>query len=294
MRLASLYAVTLFVVAGCGSSTSQEGDTTPPPPEPAVPPAPPEPAAPPAPANVEVSVRVIHAAATAATKTISPTYATGGDTPGALGTDLAFGAATGYTSATLPPGTNGIGLSVNVEGFDPLSFAGTITAGEPHTAVVFSAPDGAAGLSAAVLRDSAQAPDAGKTRVRFFHAVLGWDAVDVCAPGENARAAGTPVFANAAYGRSPMSQSPDNYIDLPAGVSRLQVRQTSADAPCSGRVVGVVDVAAPEGGTLDGQNVTLVAVGRTSGRPAVARAVLLCLDSPAAAPACTSLPMRAR
>ena len=293
MRLVSLCAVVLFVVAGCGSSTSQEGDTTPPPPEPVAPP-PPEPAAPPAPTNVEVSVRVIHAAATAATKSISPTYATGGATPGALGTDLAFGAATGYTSATLPPGTTGIGLSVVVEGFDPLSFGGNITAGEPHTAVVFSDPAGAMRLSADVLRDAAQAPDAGKTRVRFFHAVLGWDAVDVCAPGENARAAGTPVFANAAYGRSPMSQSPDRYIDMPAGLTRLQVRQASADAPCSGRAVGAVDVAAPEGGTLEGQNVTLVAVGRATGRPAVARALLLCLDSPAAAPSCTSLPMRAR
>lgn len=257
--------------------------------------APPEPVAPPAPQAVELSIRVLHAAATAATKPLGVTYATGTDTPGGLATDLAFGAVSAYTSATLPPGTTGIGLSVSAQGFDPLSFAGTITAGEPHTAVVFAAPDAPSRLTADVLHDAVAAPDAGKTHVRFFHAVVGWDAVDVCAPGENARAAGTPVFPGARYGRLTGSpNSADRYIDMPAGVTSLQVREANAEAPCSGRVVGAVDVAAPEGTSLDAQNVTLVAVGRATGRPAVPRAVLLCLDSPAPAPSCTSLRMRAR
>jgi hypothetical protein len=294
MRLVSLLAV-VIAVAGCGSSTSQEGDTTPPPAEPTTAAAPAAPAAPPAPQAVEVSVRVLHAAANASSKNLGVTYATGTDTLGGLAADLAFGAASGYTSATLSPGSTGIGLSVRAEGLDPLSFAGSVTTGEPHTAIVVARPAGATQLQADVLHDAAQAPDAGKTRVRFFHAVLGWDAVDVCAPGEDARAAGTPVFPDARYGRATGSQSSfDRYIDMPAGTGTLQVRQANAEAPCSGRVVGAVDVAAPAGGTLDGQNVTLVAVGRATGRPAVPRAVLLCLDSPAPAPSCTSLRMRAR
>jgi len=300
MRLVSFLAA-VIAVAGCGSSTSQEGDTMPPPAEPVTqgpPPAPPEPAAPaapPAPQTVELSIRVLHAAATASRKNLGVTYATGSDTPGGLATDLAFGAVSSYTSATLTPGSTGIGLSVRAEGFDPLSFAGMITAGEPHTAVVYARPEGATQLTADILHDAVQAPDAGKTHVRFLNAVLGWDAVDVCAPGEDARAAGRPVFPNARYGRTTGSDSSfDRYMDLPAGTSTLQVRQANAETPCSGRVVGVVDVAAPAGGTLDAQNVTLVAVGRATGRPAVPRAVLLCLDSPAPAPSCTSLAMRAR
>ncbi len=299
MRLVSFVAV-VIAVAGCGSSTSQEGDTMPPaePVTQAPAPAPSEPAAPPAPRApqaVELSIRVLHAAATASRKNLGVTYATGSDTPGGLATDLAFGAVSGYTSATLTPGSTGIGLSVRAEGLDPLSFAGMITAGEPHTAVVFARPEGATQLTADILHDAVQAPDAGKTRVRFLNAVLGWDAVDVCAPGENARAAGTPVFPNARYGRTTGSDSSfDRYMDLPAGTSSLQVRQANAEAPCSGRVQGVVDVAALAGGTLDAQNVTLVAVGRATGRPAVPRAVLLCLDSPAPAASCTSLAMRAR
>jgi hypothetical protein len=296
MRVVSIAAA--IVLVACGSSTSQEGDTTPPVPEPqpaAPPPAPPEPAAPPVPQPVELSVRVLHAAANAATKNLSATYATGTDTPGGIATDLAFGAATGYSSATLPPGTTGIGLSLSAEGIDPLSFAGAITAGEPHTALIVARAEGGNALSADMLHDAVQAPDAGKTRVRFVHAVLGWDAVDVCAPGENARAAGTPVFANARYGRATGSDSSfDRYMDMPAGLTTVQVREANTEAPCSGRVVGVATIAPPAGGSLDAQNVTLVAVGRATGRPAVPRALLLCLDSPAPQPSCTSLPMRAR
>jgi hypothetical protein len=295
MRLIGLLVATLWILGGCGSSTSQQGETTPAPDlQPAPTPPTPEPT-PPAPQPIEVSVRIIHAAATAATKNIGVTYATGGTTPGGLASDLAFRSATGYTSATLTPGSTGIGLSASAEGFDPLTVAEPITAGEPHTAIVFSRPDSATALQATVLRDAAQAPDAGKTRVRFFHAVVGWNDVDVCAPGATARDAAVPVFPAARYGQLAGSQSSlDRYIDMPAGVTKLQVREAKPDAPCTGRVLGAVDVTPPAGASVDAANVTLVAVGRGTGRPAVPRAVLMCLDSPAQAPSCSALPMRAR
>lgn len=281
-------AVVCFAVLGCGSSSSQEGDTTPqvqpPPQEPAQPPPPPPPA------PVEVSVRVIHAAALAKAVPINVTHPAGQGAPGALATALAFGTASTYTSATLAPSAQSLSLSVAAEGFDPFSDSGAISAGDPHTAIVFSGADSATALGAAIVHDSAQAADSGKTRVRFFHAVVGWTELDVCAPGENARAAATPLFPASAYGQ----MSHPEYVDLPAGVQKVQLREAKPDAPCTGRVVGVADLAPPEGATLDAQNITLVAVGRGTGRPAIPRALLLCLDSPAAAPACASQPMRAR
>lgn len=234
-------------------------------------------------------MRVIHAAALAKAAPINVGHQPQG-APGSLATALAYGAASAYTSATLQPQAQSIPLSVAAEGFDAFADTRPVSAGDPHTAIVFSAADGGTALDAAISHDSMQAPDSGSTKVRFFNAIVGWAELDVCAPGATAGDAAVPLFPGSAYGQ----MSHPEYVDLPAGVQKVQLRAADADAPCTGRVLGVAEIAPPEGATLDAQNVTLVATGRGTGRPVVARALLLCLDSPAAQPACASQPMRNR
>ena len=286
MRLAALLLVSVVVNSACGSSTSQEEPVTPAPLPPQMAPAPPPPPPPP----VEVSLRVIHAAAMARAAGLTATVAAAQGAPTSVAADLAFGTGGAYTSATLAPAARSLNLSVEAEGFDPLSDSGAVTAGDPHTAIVFSTPDGGTALAAAIAHDTTEAADSGTTKVRFFNAVVGWDEVDVCTPGATAREAATPLFPAATYGQ--MNEA--GYTDLPAGVQKVQVREANPDAPCTSRVLGVAELAPPEGATLDAKNVTLVAVGRGAGRPAVPRALLLCLDSPTTPPACASQPMRAR
>jgi hypothetical protein len=288
----------LLLAAGCGSASEQQGPTTvtPPPVAASSPPAAPAAAAPAAPLPVEVRLRVIHATAAASRLPIEVTYATGADAPGSLGGPVVYGASSqSYTAATLPPGSTGMGLNASVEGFDPVSYAASISAGQPHSAFVIQNAERPTELSIMLAHDSDQAPAVGRMGVRFVHAVVGWGNVDVCAAGENARAAGTPILPGARYGRVTGAPNTfDGYVEQPASSTpiSLQVREASTETPCSGRVLGAVDVSAPQGSTFDAENVTLVAVGRATGRPAVARTILVCLDAPAALTPCSSLPMR--
>jgi len=153
-----------------------------------------------------------------------------------------------------------------------------------YTVIAHGLATGTPALALTPLVDEPQTPPPGQAHVRFFHALAGVAAVDICTPGANARAAGTPVFTNVAYGAA------SSYAPVPMGSNvRLQVRAQNARA-CSGAVAGVVTIPqVPDHGVI-----TAVAVGN-AGRPAVTKELLLCSDPPlTGASECTTIPIAAR
>jgi hypothetical protein len=168
--------------------------------------------------------------------------------------------------------------------------------GARYTAIVHGLASTAPRLAIAVSTDTLMQPDAGKARVRFFHALVGLGAVDVCTVAQPARAAvaaapnrpaqparaavpAASVFTNVAYGAF------GDYTEVLAGAPvTLQVRAQGAQ-PCAGAVRGTVTLT-----PADRAVVTAVAVGRA---PAVARQLLVCGDAPVSGPpSCAALPIR--
>jgi len=213
---------------------------------------------------------------------------------------LAYKAVAGYVEVT--PGDHAVvlrrpnapagsapALSVRTDTLDP---------GARSTAIVYGLAAGTSRLALATGVDLLGLPEEGKARVRFFHALVGLGAVDVCHPGTPARPAAanqpaqaaTPasvVFANVAYGAFGVVQG-GAYADLPSGAPvLLQLRAQNA-RPCTGLVRGAVTV------TLPGASVvTAVAVGRVVGAPTVARELLVCVDAPVSgAPSCRAVAVR--
>ena len=233
----------------------------------------PEPPPPPAPG----SARVIHAAAGAARAQVT---ASAGDAE--LGT-AAFKSATTYTEME-----GGAQVDVMVEGGEPVASEGP-AAGAPGTLVVYSDAETPAGLAVLALVDEARTVT-GQQRARAVNALLGADSIDVCVPGATARAPGMAVFMDVGYGTVggipsfPSRYQPVNF----AGAVRVQVRQ-HAETPCSGRVIGTA--ALPEVDINEAHNLTLIVVGRTSGRPAVAKEMLVCQDVPGDG-SCVAVPLR--
>jgi Domain of unknown function (DUF4397) len=176
-----------------------------------------------------------------------------------------------------------------------------LSEGQRYTAIVHGLAAATPRLALAVSQDSETQPDAGKARVRFFHALAGLGTVDVCTAPVAARpavaaAAGRPaqaavaaspaaaVFANVAYGAfSSAGESHEAYVEVPSGAAiTLQVRAQNA-RPCTGPVRGTVRVT-----PADRAVVTAVAVGRVVGTPAAPRQLLVCTDAPTdGAPTCT-------
>lgn len=151
-----------------------------------------------------------------------------------------------------------------------------------YTAIAY----GAGGTSSrlAFAHDDLDAPDAGTSRVRFFHALNGTLSVDLCtvaAPGRPARA----VFANVAFGAF------GDYTAVPAGgplTLQIRPRGPAAARPCSGPLRGSVSVTVPDGAVL-----TAVAVGRPAGPNPVPRELLVCTDRVAEGPpSCTAVAIR--
>lgn len=174
-----------------------------------------------------------------------------------------------------------------------------LSEGQRYTAVVHGFSAGAPRLAVAIAQDSETQPDAGKARVRFFHALAGLGAVDLCTAAIAARAAqpaaggrpaqpaiaaapAAPVFSNVAYG-SFAANGQESYAEVASGAAiTLQVRAQNA-RPCTGLVRGTVRVTPADRAVL-----TAVAVGRLGGAPAVPRQLLLCTDAPTdGAPTCT-------
>jgi len=243
---------------------------------------------PPPPAPVKVRMRLVHAAATASKAPVSVAYTGEGEAqPVAEG--LAYGTTSTYTEATLAPEASKIALSLAAEGFETPDADVPISAGAAHTAIIYADAETAGQLHYAVNVDETTAPTEGM-RVRFFHGVMGWGAVDVCAPGATPRDPGTPIFTAVGYG----GFAATGYQAVTAETTRLQVRETNAETPCSGRVIGGVALRPPQGVDPSLQNLTFIAVGRATGRPAVPRGLLVCTDAPAATPTCFRLNMTAR
>ena len=246
------------------------------------------PTPPPPPPPTEVSLRLIHAAASASKVPVSATFtAEEGDQP--LAEALEFGSTSAYSEATLAPDSTKIAMAVTAEGFEAPSGEQPVSDGAHHTFIVFSAPDTTDQLDLAVTLDEGSGPEEGM-KARFFHALVGWDAVDVCTPGATSKAPGEPVFTNVGYG----GFASIGYQPIPPETKQLKIRVANEETPCSGKVIGGVTLQPPEGVDPSGKNLTLIAIGRAKGRPAVAKALLVCTDSPDEAPACFRLPMKAR
>lgn len=271
---------TTTTTEGTGAGTSAGGDAgttatapTPPPPPP------------------QAHVRVIHASPDPAAATVAVFL--DNNTPAAI-PSLAFKAVAGYVD--LPAAAHHVAIR-------PASAAATtepvlqgetpaLEANHHYTVIAHGLAASDPRLALASLTDDADQPEAGHAYVRFFHALAGLGAVDVCMPGATARAPATPVFTNVAYGSASANVTGGHggYANVPTGHEiRLQVRRQHA-RPCTGAVVGAVTV-----NPADRSVVTAVAVGRAGGTPAVAHELLVCTDAPTAAPTsqCNAVPIAA-
>jgi hypothetical protein len=237
---------------------------------------------------VDIRLRTIHAAVGVAKGWVT-VRCTAEEGPAALAEELGIGSTTGYVGAALSPGSTNLPLSLEAGGSDPVSSSATIVDGASHTAIVFSDAEGDSALAAAVYRDSVEPPLEGMM-IRFFHAVLGWGEIDVCLPAPFANEEAETLFAGVTYG----GLASEGYIDLPSDTRRIQLRTASEEGYCMGPVIGAGFLRPPRGFELDSQNLTIIALGRLSGRPAVPRALLVCQDAPAESPSCFRVPMQAR
>ncbi len=172
-----------------------------------------------------------------------------------------------------------------------------------YTVIAHGLVGGAAphGLALAADADSTASPEAGTAHVRFFHAIVGLGAVDLCRPATPARpaAAAQParpavpaaaVVENVAYGAfasTGRDGQSSHYLPVPAGSAlTLQIRAHAARA-CTGALRGTVTLT-----PADRSVVTAVAVGRATA-PMAPRALLLCSDGTYdGAPSCTPAPIR--
>ncbi len=215
---------------------------------------------------------------------------------------LAYRAIAGYVQ--LPPQAHPVSVRSAAANAPARPLLTAVTAalaeGGRYTAVVHGLAAGAPALALAVSQDSDAQPDAGKSRVRFFHALVGLGAVDVCtaatparpaqpaAAGRPAQAAqpatpAQPVFTNVAYGAfATVGDAPGGYAEVPAGAPvTLQVRAQNA-RPCTGALRGSVRITPADRAVL-----TAVAVGRVVGAPAAPRQLLVCTSPADGAPTCT-------
>ncbi len=257
------------------------GGETPPPPEPS-----------------PAGLRVIHASPDRAAASVS-VFVDGSEVAAVQG--IAYRSIAG--AVRLTPQTHPMVVRAATGNAAPFITADTpaLAEAQRYTAVVHGLTAGAPRITATFSQDSEAQPDAGKARVRFFHALVGLGAVDVCtapvaarpaqpaAAGRAAQPAVTaqpaaPVFANVAYGAfATASGSQDAYAEVPSGSQlTLQVRAQNA-RPCAGLVRGTVRVTPADRAVL-----TTVAIGRVVGAPAAPRQLLVCTDAPTdGAPSCT-------
>jgi hypothetical protein len=191
--------------------------------------------------------------------------------------DLAFKAVRGYLP--LPAGEHAIALRAagNAAGDPLLAGSLTVTADRFHTVIAHGLASGEPRLGVTPLEDDRSAPPDGQARIRFFHALVGVNAVDLCVAGATPRAAATPLFTNIAYGGT------GAYANVPAAAVTIQVRAQNAQA-CTGAIIGTVAVT-PTAGMM----ATAVAVGNAAATPAVAPELLVCSDAEQSS--CTAVPV---
>jgi hypothetical protein len=256
--------VLLCVACGSGRTPVRIGhgagavDPTPPPATETTPTA--APAPPP-----RASIRIIHAAVESRDASLSIT-ANGDSSTLAGPTGFQFAS----TYGALEPGTHA--LSVQSGGQELIGASLELAAGF-HTVVVYSTADFPAALAA--VPDSAAEWPAETSGVRFFHAIVGTTAIDVCA------ADGHPLFP--AVNAGTFGDATGGYGQVPSA-SELSVQLRARHAtPCHGRMIGVASFT-----PASGNNYTLVAVGRTRGRR-VPLELIFCADPPATDTSCATL-----
>lgn len=260
----------LTLASACSSST--------PPPQPPPPPSPsgnevvqtPPPPPPPPPM---ARARVIHAAPI--TTPNVDVYADGN----AAISNFAFQSVRGYMN--LPAGEHALTIrAAGVTEGDALFTGSTpsLEADRFYTVIAHGLAAGDPRLSVTAALDDRTAPPEGQARVRFFHALVGVSAVDVCVAGATARAQATPLFTNVAYGGW------GEYANVPAAAVSLQVRAQHA-RPCRGAVIGAIPVTPVAGVTA-----TAIAVGNPTATPVVAPALLVCSD--ASESSCAPIPVQ--
>ncbi len=268
-RLAGLAPLTLALALGCGGSPPPRTDTAPATAEPAATTAAPEPEIDPLAGDAQI--RFLHVA-TRATQTAVDGFGVDMDTP--LFPGAAYKVPTAYAKVATSAGD--VALLVRGQGLAEFTVQANVPPGSHNTVFVISDPASAEGLQLVTVDDDAPRAPAEAVRVRFFHALAGASAVDVCVAGAG-RAPATLLFPGVGYGALAA------YLDLPSPPPvRLQVRQASENE-CAGRQIGVVELAATEEHGLLGQNVTLVALGalrQPRGRPDVESEVLVSIDQP--------------
>jgi hypothetical protein len=265
-----------LALAGCASSptTTQTAVVTTPPPPPPPPPAP------------SAFVRVIHASPDTFAQVVQA-YLDNGQVPAVP--DLAFKSAAGYTP--IPAGAHTV--QARVPGMSPAQPAPInwttpeLQPGRAYTIIAHGLASDLTGPQVTFSHDEdAMTPaPAGRANVRFFHALVGGGVVDVCLNGA------TPAFPAVTYGTFANAAGvPGHYAGVAPGTASMSFRASVAGrAPCTGRVVGTVDVPIVSGSTI-----TLVAVGRIARPPlAVTPEVLVCTDGAPQPSSCSPLAVRA-
>lgn len=280
-------------LAACSGSPTPPPATAPTTPPATTPPAPvaanPAPAAPEPPApRLPAQVAVIHAVPMPEAASVD-LFLDGSPEPAFPA--LAFGARSGWRATA--PGPNHLAVRPAGAPRDaaPVTRLESTDLDPDKTYLYIVHGGGTAGASFQLsVTDDSTPPEAadGAVRLRFFHALGGVGAVDVCAPGATARAAATAVFVNTACGAwgTPMTaQRTGDYASVaPGDAVRLQVRERN-DRPCTGNVLGVVSLDLTHAHAVS----TAVALGRATAAPLPQ--VLLCPTGPGA---CTTAPVRPR
>ena len=239
-----------------------------------------QPAAPQVPANSAL-VRVIHASPDTMARAVAA-YLDNSQT--AIVPNLEYRSAAGYNP--VPAGTHTVqarlagmpastppALSWNTPAF---------LAGHAYTIIahgIASEFGGNTPVTFSPEEDSLTAPAPGRTNIRFFHALVGGPAVDVCVNGT------IPAFVSASYGTwANAFGTSTRYAAASPGAVNVSLRASGGGAPCGGRVLGTVQTSLP-----DRSNLTVIAIGRSGrGTPEV----LVCTDAPLTVPSqCVTAPV---
>ncbi len=261
-----------LLLAACASTTQTAPVANPANAQPLAPPPPPPGAL----------VRVIHASPEQFAQTVAA-YTDNGQVP--VIPELRFGAAEGYLP--VPAGVHSV--QARVPGMPPTGPAPVnwntpdMQSGHVYTIIAHGLVSDLSGpqLTFAHEEDELARTIPGRTRLRFFHALVGGGNVDVCLNGS------TPAFQGAAYGAFANAAGvPGHYAASQPGEVRLTFRAANQN-PCTGRIVGSVPLQ-----LVDGVSVLLVATGRIArGQGGVAPQVLLCPDTAPQQASCTPIPV---
>ena len=255
----------LVTLAACGgsrpppASTTADTETT----------AAEEPDVAPIAAAPEAHVRLVHAAIESRDQAVS------------LAADGTSTAPAGYQFASaylsLSPGEHAISARANDAELIGASFSL-----EEGSATIIAYSTGDFPVALVLAADVPADAPVNMAQIRFFHAVVGQGAIDVCTPPATGRGDGTAILANVAPGS--LAASDGSYVTVPGGSEiALQIRAQNT-TPCHGRPIGTVHGFAPAGSS----NYTLILVGR-SGRRRVAPELLFCADPPASDTSCATL-----